>query len=52
LEKEEERRQPACPCCGTRMAVASETETRLHLRCPACLVSDLRMKQDAAGRRL
>jgi hypothetical protein len=33
-----------CPCCGTEMVVASETETVLTLSCPACHVSDVRMK--------
>ena len=41
---EEQKRQPSCPCCGTTMVVVSETETRVNLACPACLVSDLRMK--------
>ena len=41
---EEQKRQESCPCCGTPMVVASETETRISLKCPACLVSDVRTK--------
>jgi hypothetical protein len=41
---DEQRPRPSCPCCGTPMVVVSETETKLNLKCPACLVSDLRMK--------
>jgi hypothetical protein len=41
---EEQKRQPGCPCCGTLMVVVSETETKINLKCPVCLVSDLRIK--------
>jgi hypothetical protein len=34
----------SCPCCGKPMAVAYETETRISLKCLACLVSDVRTK--------
>ena len=36
--------QPSCPWCGTPMVIVSETETRVEVACPACQVSDLRMK--------
>jgi len=39
-----EKRQPTCPCCGTLMVVLSESETKVTLKCPACQVSDIRMK--------
>ena len=39
-----DKRQPSCPCCGTQMVVLSESETKVTLKCPACQVSDLRMK--------
>jgi len=35
---------PRCPCCGTGMVVVSETKTMLSFSCPACHVSDVRMK--------
>ena len=41
---EEQKPQPSCPCCGMPMVVISETEAKLNLKCPACLVSDLRIK--------
>ena len=43
-ELEDEFQAPRCPCCGTEMVVVSETKTVLSLSCPACHVSDVRMK--------
>jgi hypothetical protein len=36
--------QERCPCCGTSMVVVEETGSKLTLRCPACLTSDVRLK--------